>query len=237
MWGSSWLRTGAGNRARHISEAAPARLTYELMEVFRSGHAAGIWAKWREFGLMSEAFPELIESPDLVPRILERIDRRIAGGGRLGDATILASLFLPRFSRLLEEMTGGGQGRLNNVEFMDRLKVILEPASTRMLVSNHTMHLMFHGLFILTKMRRAPERGRQVIKLSRHESFSVAWDLLGLGVSVGLFSEAGRKAWEAALDQVRRSPDSEAPTLEVDTVRRTRRRKRRRKPRVVEKSE
>ena len=44
-------------------------------------------------------------------------------------------------------------------------------------LSNHTVHLIHHSLFTLSKLRRPPERGRQVVKLSRQEFFPVAWEL------------------------------------------------------------
>ncbi len=210
-----------------IAEAVPARLTYELMEGLRSGHAAGIWEQWDRYGLLGKAFPELELDRDRILPLLKCVDARVSGGAKVADATTIAALFLPEFSRLLAEMTSDGQ-RLANAEFLDRLRAMLEPATTHMMVSNQSFHQMYHGLFALTKMRRPPERGRQVLKLTRHESFSVAWDLFEIGTEVGLLSGDARDAWSRAVDQVWKIPGGETPEIVVDPVKRTRRRRRRR---------
>lgn len=210
-----------------ITDASPARLTYELMESLKSGNAAGIWKQWRDFGILGAAFPELVRSVERSPEILGEVDAIVGQGKGVSDATILGALFLPQFASLLEEATRGG-ARLANGVFIDRLGQILEPASTRMIATNHTYHLMSHGLFALTKMRRPPERGRQVLKLTRHESFPVSWALFSIGTSIGLFPRTSYEAWSKAVDKVRRVPPGETPEFVVDPVRRTKRRRRRR---------
>jgi len=213
-----------------IVEAVPARLTYELMEGLRSGYAAGIWERWDCYGLLGSAFPELDLESDRILPLLRCVDARMLEGAKVADATTIASLFLPGFCRLLAEMTTDG-GRLANGVFLDRLRAMLEPATTHMMVSNQCFHQMYQGLFALTKMRRPPERGRQVVKLTRHESFPVAWDLFEIGTEVGLLSGASMEAWARAVDQVRKVPPGREPEVIVDPVRRTRRRRRRRPPR------
>ena len=217
-----------------IDGGVPARLTYELMEGLRSGHAAGIWDRWDRYGLLGSAFPELDLERDRILPLLRCVDTRVSGGARVADATTIASLFLPGFSRLLTEMTADG-GRLANGVFLDRLRVMLEPATTHMMVSNQCFHQMYHGLFALTKMRRPPERGRQVLKLTRHESFPVAWDLYEIGTEVGLLSGESRDAWIRAVGQVRNAPPGREPEVVVDPVKRTRRRRRRPRRRGVSK--
>ncbi len=221
--------TNAAIHACHalIAEAVPARLTYELMESLRSGYAAGIWEQWDRYGLLGKAFPELDLDCDRILPLLSCVDARVSGGARVADATTIAVLFLPEFSRLLAEMTSDGQ-RLANAEFLDRLRAMLEPATAHMMVSNQSFHQMYHGLFALTKMRRPPDRGRQVLKLTRHESFPVAWSLFEIGTEAGLLSGEARDAWSRAVDQVRKGPEGKAPEIVVDPVKRTRRRRRRR---------
>ena len=69
-------------------------------------------------------------------------------------------------------------------------------------LSNQTLHLMHQGLFALTKMRRAPERGRQVLKMARQDYFQVAWDLYGFAVALGYISPAAHEGWKRALRKV-----------------------------------
>jgi len=213
-----------------ITDAVPARLTYELLESLRSGSAAGIWAEWRRFGIVDRAFPEAGRSGEL-GSILSDVDRRVARGDSLQDAALLGALFLPQFVRAVDEMTGDGS-RLDNQDLLARLDDILEPSDARMHLANHTVHLIRHGLFTLTKLGRPPERGRQVVKLARQEYFRVAWDLFGFANVAGLVPRSTHTAWSSALAQVRRhagKPDEFR--LESEPTRRPRRRPRRRRRR------
>jgi len=204
---------------RLIKEAAPARLTYELMEGLRSGHARGIWSSWKDFGLLGEAFPEV--AGEDVLSVLGAVDRAVGRGWKIPDATILAALFLPRICRLMEEMAPGTT-RLANGEFLSRMKTELQAALERMMVSNHNVHLIFQGLYGLTKLRRPPTRGRQVLKLLRQDSFSTTWDLYRIAAAEGLIDVQGREAWERAIAQFQSSSTSEG--------KRPRRRRRRKTP-------
>ena len=135
---------------------------------------------------------------------------------------------------MVRELSGDGQ-RLDNVELLQRLHDLLEPTAAGLRLSNHTAHLLSHGLFTLTKMARAPERGRQVVKLSRQDYFPVAWQLQSLAASAGLVPPEVHGAWGRALDRLRQgSADDEvvvtgeAPPPSTRRRRRSRRGRRRR---------
>ena len=89
---------------------------------------------------------------------------------------------------------------------------MLEPAATGLRLSNHTFHLLSQGLFTLTKMHRAPERGRQVLKLARQEYFRVALGLFGLAGKAGLVPAEATQGWSAAVARLQKP--AEAPTAE-----------------------
>jgi poly(A) polymerase len=209
-----------------IREAAPARLTYELIEALHTGRAAAIVDAWRRFGLWERAFPNLPTEPPLGP-VLEEVDRRLAAGERLADPVVLGALFLPRFHAMVEEMTVDGR-RIDNVGVIRGLRELLESAGAPMHLPNHTVHLIHHGLFTLTKLRRPPERGRQVVKLSRQEFFPTAWELARIGAAAGMLPPDAFKAWSRAVAQVVARGGDEAADLVIDPVARTRRRRRRR---------
>jgi len=209
-----------------IREANPARLTYELMEALRSGHAAEIWKMWRHYGLLQTAFPELLAREEGVETVLGAIDRAVGRGWKVPDATVLATLFLPGFARLLEEMAPGG-GKLNNGEFLRRLKEDIQPALERMMVSNHNAHLIFQGLFALTKMRKAPTGGRQILKLIRQDSFSTTWDLYRIAAAEKLLDVSLRSSWEQAFARARQGEEPLPSQPSGSTARRRRRPRRR----------
>lgn len=184
-----------------ISEASSPRLTYELLECLRSGKAAEIHAAWRRAGVFSVAFPDLPLDTDESVRVMAMVDAGMADGRDYSDPSLLGGFFLPRFLGLAAEETDGN-GRINNPRLLDRLREILEPAAASMHLSNQTVHLIHQGLFTLTKMRRAPERGRQVLKLVRQDYFPVAWDLFGFAFALGSISQEAHQGWSRALRKV-----------------------------------
>jgi poly(A) polymerase len=184
-----------------IAEASAPRLTYELLESLRSGRAAGIHEAWRRAGVFTRAFPDLPIDTDESMRVLNMVDKEIVSGRKVSDSSLIGSYFLGRFLAIAEEETSDA-GRVDNPQVLGRLRDSLEPASTSMHLSNQTLHLLHQGLFALTKMRRPPERGRQVLKLARQDYFKVAWDLYGFAVSLGYISPEAYQGWMRALRKV-----------------------------------
>jgi poly(A) polymerase len=212
-----------------ISEASSPRLTYELLECLRSGMAAEIHAAWRRAGVFSVAFPDLPLDTDESVRVMAMVDAGMANGRAYSDPSLLGGFFLPRFLGLAAEETDGN-GRVNNPRLLDRLRDVLEPAAASMHLSNQTIHLIHQGLFTLTKMRRAPERGRQVLKLVRQDYFPVAWDLFGFAVALGSISPEAHQGWSRALRKVGKgkTPDRQQATTRDRPPPRRRGRRRRR---------
>jgi poly(A) polymerase len=229
-------RTAAAIAAGHsaITEAAPARLAYELLETLRSGHAAGIIDAWQRVGLLGEAFPVLGGDHQQRIALLDTVDQRHRLGATFADATLFGALFLPQFLDLLSELDAP-DGRLNRGLLLERLTTLLAEAGARVHLSNHVVHQMGQAMFALAKMRRPPERGRQVVKLARQSYFSVAWDLLSLAGAVGLASRDVVQAWGRAVERFRsgENVEVEAPpsddAAEAPAGQRRRRRPRRRR--------
>ncbi|MFV2071669.1 MAG: polynucleotide adenylyltransferase PcnB [Thermoanaerobaculales bacterium] len=214
-----------------IAEASAPRLTYELLESLRSGVAAGIFKVWEKAGLFADAFPDLPNERQRTWRILDTVDSEVASGQHFTDASLLGGLYLPRFFELVKACSAAN-GRVSNDELLAELRDLMAPAGASMHLSNQTLHLMQQGLFTLTKMRQAPERGRQVVKLARQEYFRVAWDLHGFAVALGLVSKEARSGWKKALDRVGKEARPEQPVNAAEhQERRPRRRPRRRRRR------
>jgi poly(A) polymerase len=184
-----------------ITDASAPRLTYELLESLRSGHAAGIHQAWRRAGVFTRAFPDIPIDTDESMHVLEMVDNEITSGREYSDSSLIGCYFLGRFLAIAEEETSD-TGRIDNPQVLDRLRESLEPASTSMHLSNQTLHLLHQGLFALTKMRRPPERGRQVLKMARQDYFQVAWDLYSFAVALGYISPEAYQGWTRALRKV-----------------------------------
>jgi poly(A) polymerase len=208
-----------------IVEAAPARLGYELVEALRSRCVARIYREWRRYGILGPAFPDVAASGNRVEPVLAALDADLEQGRRFQDATLLAALLLPQALDLVDRHTNDG-GRIDNSRLLADLKLLLDPMAGRLHLANHCVHLMLHGLFSLTKLRRKPERGRQVMKLKRQEYFPVVWSLHRFGTAAGLFDEEVHRGWARAIRRVDRLDRGEPVDYVVDPVRRTRRRRR-----------
>jgi poly(A) polymerase len=211
-----------------IAEASAPRLTYELLESLRSGHAAGIHEAWRRAGVFTRAFPDLPIDTDESIRVLKMVDKEIDAGRDFSDPSLIGSYFLGRFLAIAEEETSD-TGRVDNPQLLGRLRESLELASTSMHLSNQTLHLLHQGLFALTKMRRPPERGRQILKLARQEYFQVAWDLYGFAVTLGYISPEAYQGWTRALRKVGAKDRRDESRKNVSDRPRPRRRPRRRR--------
>lgn len=214
-----------------ISEASPARLSYELFETLRSGDSARIYAAWRKAGLFERAFPEIGGRSDEDARVLQVVDRAVAEGVQLPDATLIGSFYLHPFYREFADLTQEGR-KLDNVEMLRRIGEMLEPAATNLRLANHSLHLVMQGLFTLTKMHRAPERGRQVLKLARQEYFGVAWGLFRIAGAVGLVPADAQRGWAQARERLNTDRERlEKDRENADVGDRPKRSRRRRRPR------
>lgn len=209
-----------------ITEASPARLSYELFETLRSGKSAAIYSAWRKAGLFDSAFPGIAGATDEDVRALTEVDQAVIRGDRLADSTLIGAFYLHPFYREFAELSVDGR-KIDNVEMLRRISALLEPAATGLRLSNHTFHLLAQGLFTLTKMHRAPERGRQVLKLARQEYFGVALGLFGLAVRAGLVPAEASQGWSKALDRMKKPPEGR----DAGDERPARPRRRRRRPR------
>ncbi len=217
--------------SRHlIQEASPARLSYELLEGLRSGSGAGICSAWQRSGILQLAFPELDLDAVTVSRVLPIVDRGIDRAMAYPDASLVGALFLARYYELLRSLSGDGQ-RLDNTELLGQLRGMVEPAAAAMHLSNHTVHLLHQGLFTLSKMRRPPERGRQVLKLVRQDYFPVAWDLYSFAAAAGLLPHEVFASWQRAVTRVRRGHVEDAVEGDGRAPARSRRRRRPRRGR------
>lgn len=210
-----------------IQEASAPRLGYELLEGLRSGSGAGICSAWQRSGILQFAFPELDLDAATVTRVLPAVDHGIGRAVSYPDASLIGALFLSRYYELLRSIAGDGE-RLDNTELLVGLRGMIEPAAATMHLSNHTVHLIHHGLFTLSKMRRPPERGRQVLKVVRQDYFPVAWDLYSLAAAAGLLPRDVFESWQRAVARVRRGQPED---VVVEGGRAPARSRRRRRPR------
>lgn len=211
-----------------ILDASPARLSYELLETLRSGAAEGIFSAWRRFGILELVFPEAESAGPVFGKLLSSVDRKLGAGGTVDDPVLLGMSFLPEFVGLLDRAVGDG-GRVDNPQLLAGLSGLIDPAELRLHLSNRNVHQIRQGLFTISKMRRPPERARQVMRLARQDYFPTAWGLYTLAVEAGLLPAEAHRAWAKALDRLAQNGTLADPEGSDRPHRRKRRRPRRRR--------
>jgi hypothetical protein len=140
---------------------------------------------------------------------------------------VLAPFFLPQAVERMLELAADG-GRFDNPAYLGFLTDLMDPSGAEMHLSNHTQHLLHHALFTLSKLRHAPDRGRQVAKLARQDYFPVAWDVYEMAVDGGLLPEGPRQAWAKAIERLQRGESDDRGDGGGGRRKRRRRRPRRR---------
>ncbi len=213
-----------GRNRSLILEAAPARLAYELLEALKSGHSRGICSEWRRFGILELVFPEAAAAGRALEPVLEALDARVAGGFAPADAVLLGVSFLPQFVKVLTSARREG-GKIDNPALLVALDELLAAPALRLHISNRNHHLLKQGLFTVSKMLKAPERGRQVTRLVRQEYFTVAWQLYTLAVEAGLLPPEPHAAWRKALGRLESGEAIGEPEKRRPRRRRPRRRR------------
>jgi poly(A) polymerase len=211
-----------------ILEASPARLAYELLEVLRSGASRGIFRAWKRFGILDLVFPEAAAAGPVLQKLLSGVDRRINAGQAVDDPVLLGMSFLPEYVGLLDRAVTEG-GRVDNPQLLGGLAGLIDPAELRLHLSNRNVHQIRQGLFTISKIRRPPERARQVMRLARQEYFPTAWAFYTLAVEAGLLPAQAHRAWAKALDRLANNgtlEDSKEPPARSRRRRRPRHRRR-----------
>ncbi len=184
-----------------ILKAAPARLAYELIETLRSGVSAGICEAWRRYGFLDLIFPEAAQAGPALGPLLAVIDRWSNKDRKVPSAVLLGVPFLPAYTEILLRATAGN-GRINNPALLDAISRLVNPSALRLHISHHDLFLIRQGLFTLSKLRKAPERARQVQRLVRQEYFPVAWAFDCLAVEAGLLPVEPHAAWRRAIERL-----------------------------------
>jgi poly(A) polymerase len=211
-----------------ILAASPARLAYELLETLRSGVSRGIFAAWKRFGILRLVFPEAEAAGPALNQLLVSVDRRFSSGEAVDDAVLLGLSFLPDYVGLLHDAAREDE-RIDNPQLLAGLAELIDPAELRLHLSNRNVHQIRQGLFTISKMRRAPERARQVIRLARQDYFPTAWALYTFAVEAKLLPAEPHRAWADALDRLAKNGTLEDANQSVQPTRRRRRRPRRRR--------
>jgi poly(A) polymerase len=138
---------GAAQEAIHrqreeIGKASPARLTEELVQLLRCGHAASAVHCMMELGLLEALLPEayaMVAAGERglgeFERILPVIDSRVAAGREPSDTVLLAALLLPSVILRRHDVEALNQRPLRRGGLLEITRETLEPFLDRFALS------------------------------------------------------------------------------------------------------
>ena len=241
---------------RELEKASPARVTEEIVQLLRCGHAGAAMQWMLELGLLEVLLPEAYAMLAAGERglgdfgqILPVIDRLIASGRELPDTVLLAALLLPKIMLRRDDVEGIGQRPMSRAAIEELVDEESAPLLARFTISNlksQQIRRALVGFFRLCEPRWSFAERVRFTRRPLFEDALLLFELLVLATGEGKealaeWQEAARRrppaAAEARGSHPARSPRpahppapaSPAPATPATTAPRPRLRRRRRR--------
>jgi poly(A) polymerase len=225
---------------REIVKSAPPRVTEELAQALRGGHALPTLLLMREVGLLDALLPELASvlrqiDPDhargtghLFWALLEVLDAERRRGRRYEDALFFSLLFVPIVRARVRDAVPSGEpdpGKLSVI-----IEDVVSPLALRMALPRAATDRLKQALSIVGKLSHRPDARVATRRVAFREAFPMALDLFELtAMATGIGKELVRD-WRALQARIERGRASgEIPAPPAPPPRRRRRRGGRRK--------
>jgi len=217
---------------RELDKASPARVTEEIAQLLRCGHA-GAAVQWMlELGLLEVVLPEAYAMLTAGQRglgefgqILPVIDRMVAAGRELSDTALLAALLLPKVMLRRDDIEAVGQRPMSRSEIDVMVAEEIGPFFARFTVSNLKTQQVTQALIGFQRLCEPGWKLPERVKLARKPWFEDS--LLLFEILVEATGEGGEALaeWKTA---ARRRPPLKAHPGGAEARPRPRRRRRRR---------
>jgi len=218
---------------KEIAKSAPPRVTEEISQSLRGGHALPTFLLMREVGLLDVLLPELAHvlreiDPDhpqgtghLFWSLLDVLDAERRRGRPFDDAVLFSLFFLPVVRSRLRELhlADPEPGRLVPI-----LEEIVTPVSIRMALPNAVSHRIKQALATVGRLSHRPDDRVATRRIAFREAFPVALDLFELNAMATGRGEELLRDWKALAARVRRARASYPATPAPARHRRGRRR-------------
>ena len=219
---------------KEIVKSAPPRVTEELAQALRGGHALPTLLLMREVGLLDALLPELATvlrqiDPDHAHgtghffwALLEVLDAERRRGRVFGDAVLFALLFIPIVRGRVRDAFPGEEPDPNRLATI--IEEVVTPLAFRMSVPRMATDRIKQALAIVGKLSHRPDARVATRRLAFREAFPTALDLFELtAMATGRGQELVRdwRALQVRVDRARAT--GEIPALPTPPPRRRRR--------------
>lgn len=176
---------------KEILKSAPPRVTEELLQSLKGGHALPTFLLLREVGLLDVLLPELADvlreiDPDhphgtghLFWALLDVIDAERRRGRVFDDATLFAVFFLPIVRARVRAAAPDGDpdpGLLGRI-----LDETVSPTAIRMALPHAVSHRIQQALAMVGRFSHRPDQRVATRRIVFREAFPTALDIFDLG--------------------------------------------------------
>jgi poly(A) polymerase len=218
---------------RELEKASPARVTEEIAQLLRCGHAGAAMQWMLELGLLEVLLPEAYAMLAAGERglgdfgqILPVVDRMVAAGRPLPDTALLAALLLPKVTLRRYDIEAIDQRPMSRAAIEALVHEEAAPFLARFTVSHVKSQQVLNALFGFQRMCEPGWSFPERVRFARRPFFDDALLLFEILVEATGGGHEALAEWQAA---ARRRPALKAASA-ADARERTRRRRRRRGP-------
>ena len=225
--------------------ASPVRITEEVLQLLRCG-SAGAAVQWMlELGLLEVLLPEAYAMVGRTHggaefgRLLPTIDRQVAAGSTLSDATLLAVLLLPKLLQRRDDVEAIDQRPMSRAALRQLVDETVAPLVARLALSRARSTQLTQALVAFQRLCEPGWKPRGRAQFTHRPYFDDSLALFELMVEATGEGRAALEPWQAAAARRERveepppEPEVEgavAAATGADVRRRRRRRRRRRGP-------
>ncbi len=178
------------NHRKEIVKSAPPRVTEELAQSLKGGHALPTFLLLREVGLLDVLLPELAQvlrefDPDhphgtghLFWALLDVLDAERRRGRTYEDAVLFSLFFLPVVRARVRQVAPDGNPEPGLLGAL--LEEVVNPVAMRMALPHAVTHRIKQALAIVGKLSHRPDSRPATRRLAFREAFPAALDLFEL---------------------------------------------------------
>jgi poly(A) polymerase len=226
------------NHRREIAKSAPPRVTEELSQSLKGGHALTTFLLMREVGLLDILLPELAhvlrendpEHPHgtghLFWGLLDVLDAERRRGRAYEEAVLFALFFLPIVRARIREAVPDGEP--SPVLLSTVIEDVVTPIAIRMALSHAISHRIKQALSIVGRLSHRPDSRLATPRLALREAFPAALELFELRAMATGRGEELVRDWRALSARVEKTRQAYAAAAgeSVPAVAQRRRRRR-----------